>query len=451
MTVQSGMPLKKFIDEAAKVGLALPHSPYWTGVTVGGMISTASHGSSLRGLGSAVHDYVIGLTIISPGGCDDDYVKVRKLGVGDEDLKAAKVSLGVLGVISQVTFKLQPLFKRNLTFTAKSDSDLVDKALTFGYEHEFGNMMWFPSQRQVVYRIDNRVPTTTPGNGVYDFIGFRSTPQSAIESSRATDVLQESLGLATQRCEKAKQYFTALLAGAYGLTNNGYNFTGYPVIGYQNNMQASGGCLNDDQLGYCSWDPRINGQFAYPNGFTLPMSKVQSFILDIKKLVNAKPTSLCGVEIYLGILMRYVKASSAYLGKDKDGIDFDMTYYRSHEPFAPRLYDDILSEIEQIAIFKYNALPHWGKNRNVAFEGVINKYKDGNKFLDVKKRYDPLGLFSNEWTDQILGLKGTVTMNGVGCGREGLCICTDDIDCGPGYRCQGGLVYTMAKVCRKMD
>ncbi|KAH9625767.1 hypothetical protein KSS87_013599 [Heliosperma pusillum] len=451
MTVQTGMVLNQFKDEAAKVGLALPHSPYWAGVTVGGMISTASHGSSLLGLGSAVHDYVIGLTIVSPGGRNDGYVKVRRLGVGDEDLKAAKVSLGVLGVISEVTFKLQPLFKRNITFTTKSDSDLIDKALSFGYENEFGDMVWLPSQRKVVYRIDNRVPMTTPGNGVYDFIGFRSFPQPVLESIRAKEVLEESLGLATSRCANAKTFSIALLTSAFGLTNNGYTFTGYPVIGYQNKIQASAGCLDNNQLGYCGFDPRVNGYFYYSNGFTLPLSKVNNFIKDIQKLVHEKPTSLCGVEIYYGILMRYVKKSTAYLGKEEDGIDFDITYYRSKDPLGPRLYDDILSEIEQMAIFNYNALPHWGKNRNIAFQGVINKYKDGNKFLNVKAKYDPLGLFSNEWTDQILGLKGTVMIQKVGCGREGLCICYDETDCGPGYSCQGGRVYAMAKVCRKKN
>ncbi|XP_074293801.1 putative L-gulonolactone oxidase 1 [Silene latifolia] len=449
MTVQSGMVLKQLIDEAAKVGLALPHSPYWAGVTVGGMISTASHGSSLRGLGSAVHDYVVGLTIVSPGGRDDNFVKVRKLGVGDEDLKAAKVSLGVLGVISKVTFKLQPIFKRNLTFTTKSDKDLGDKALTFGHEHEFGDMVWLPSQRQVIYRIDDRVPVTTPGNGVYDFLPFRSIPQPILESVRASEDLYESHGLATLRCINSKTVTAAFLASAFGLTNNGFIFTGYPVIGYQNKMQSAGGCLEHHQLGYCAWDPRIDGEFYYSNGFTLPLSKVKSFIQDIQKLVNIKPNSLCGVEMYYGIIMRYVKKSPAYLGKDEDGIDFDITYYRSREHLSPRLYDDILSEIEQMAIFKYNGLPHWGKNRNVAFQGVINKYKDGNKFLDVKAKYDPLGLFSSEWTDQILGLKGGVTIKEVGCGREGLCICNNDTDCGPGYSCETGRVYTIAKVCRK--
>uniref|UniRef100_A0A803KUB4 D-arabinono-1,4-lactone oxidase C-terminal domain-containing protein n=1 Tax=Chenopodium quinoa TaxID=63459 RepID=A0A803KUB4_CHEQI len=173
-------------------------------------------------------------------------------------------------------------------------------------------------------------------------------------------------------------------------------------------MQASGSCLNDQNNivdGYCGWDPRINGQFSSSNGFTLPMNKETSFIEDLNKLVNIDPTSFCGFDLYLGILMRYVKISSAYLGKDEDGIDFDITYYRPRKALDPQLNEDVINEIEQIAIFKYAGVPHWGKNRNVAFESVICKYKNGEKFYRVKERYDPLGLFSSEWTDQVLELK----------------------------------------------
>ena len=54
------------------------------------------------GNGSSVHDYVVVLKIVSPGGPGDGFVKVRLLKDGDEELEAAKFSLGVLGVISQV-------------------------------------------------------------------------------------------------------------------------------------------------------------------------------------------------------------------------------------------------------------------------------------------------------------------------------------------------------------
>ncbi|KAF5743880.1 L-gulonolactone oxidase-like [Tripterygium wilfordii] len=455
ITVESGVTLRQLIEEAAKAGLALPYAPYWWGLTIGGIIGTGAHGSTLWGNGSSVHDYVVQLRLVSPGGPKDGYAKLRTLDTRNMDLNAAKTSLGVLGVISQITLKLQPMFKRSITFTMKDDADLADQAASFGYQHEFADMSWYPSQRKVIYRVDDRLPNNVSGSGLNNYIPFRATNAVTLALVRTTEETQELINDANGKCVGAKTIITTLTTSAFGFTNNGVLFTGYPVIGNQNRVQSSGSCLDsleDLKTTACPWDPKVKGEFFHQTTFSISLSVVKNFIQDVQNLVALDPKALCGLELYNGILMRYVKASSSYLGKQEDAVDFDITYYRSKDPMTPRLYEDIIEEIEQMALFKYGALPHWGKNRNIAFVGAIKKYKKAGDFLRIKGIYDPLGLFSSEWTEQVLGLKNGLIIVKEGCALEGLCICSDNIHCAPknGYYCRPGKVYKDARVCSRI-
>lgn len=78
------------------------------------------------------------------------------------------------------------MFKRSLTFVTLNDSDLADQAISFGYQHEFADMAWYPGHRKVLYRKDDRVSVNVSGSGAYDFIGFRSTATLAIQVNRFT-------------------------------------------------------------------------------------------------------------------------------------------------------------------------------------------------------------------------------------------------------------------------
>ncbi|KAH7519423.1 hypothetical protein FEM48_Zijuj08G0034500 [Ziziphus jujuba var. spinosa] len=493
ITLEAGVTLKELINEAANAGLALPYTPYWLGLTIGGLLSTGSHGSTLWGKGSSVHDYVTELKIVSPGSPEDGYVKVRVLKDGDEELDAARVTL-----------RLETMFKRSITYKTNNDSDLGDEIASFGRKHEFADIIWYPSQQKAVYRVDDRVPTSTSGDALYDFIPFRSTPFPILGIIRAIEEGQEFFHDVQGKCVVAKWVTSYLSNNKYGLTNHGIYIyiyilfysslpekvligciilhlflwiekyvvlegkTGYPMVGYQNRLQASGSCLDGKAEGEveeededaenfiwssCPWDPRVKGEFFFENTFSIGLSSVKNFIQDVQKLVKLQPKALCGLELYNGILMRYVTASSAYLGKEEDAVNFDLTYYRSHNAMTPRLYEDVIEEIEQMALIKYGALPHWGKNRNIAFDGVIKKYKNADKFLAVKKSYDPMGLFSSEWTDQVLGLQDGITIFKEGCALEGLCICQKDIHCAPskGYFCTTGQVFKDARVCSRRN
>ncbi|RAL38409.1 hypothetical protein DM860_002387 [Cuscuta australis] len=452
MTVESGVSLRQLINDAAEAGLALPHTPYWWGVTVGGMMGTGAHGSTLRGRGSAFHDHVVRVRIVTPASPEEGYAAVRQLEEDDPEINAARVSLGVLGVISQVTLRLEPMFKRAVTFVEEDDGNLGEEIIAFGCQHEFGDMTWFPSQRRVVKRIDDRVKTNASSNGLNNFLGFRSAPSLVSSLVRIAEENMQALSDGNGKCILANISTFILKVATYGFTNNGVIFTGYPIIGSQNRLQSAGTCLdslNDGLLTTCPWDPRIKGLFFHQTTFSISLSKVKGFVQEVQQLVNLDQKALCGLGLYNGILIRYVTSSSAYLGKQYDAVDFDITYYRSKDPMAPRLYQDFIEEIEQLAIFKYKALPHWGKNRNVAFLRAKNKYAKFDEFLKVKERYDPKALFSSDWTNQVLGLREGLEITKDSCALEGLCICSQDSHCAPskGYFCRPGKLYSDARVC----
>uniref|UniRef100_A0A2N9J3M1 L-gulonolactone oxidase n=1 Tax=Fagus sylvatica TaxID=28930 RepID=A0A2N9J3M1_FAGSY len=451
VTVDAGVGLRELIDKVEEAGLSLVAAPYWEGVSVAGLISTGAHGSSWWGKGGAVHDHLIGLSLIIPARPSEGYAKIIRLEAQDPLLNAAKVSLGLLGVISKVKFSLERGFKRSITYNFTNDAHFEDEFIEHAKKYEFADITWYPSKNTAVYRYDDRVPLNVSGNGVYDFIGFQSNLILISKLVRATENSLENT-----RNVKGKCILATTTVGTKKLVGNGLKngqiFTGYPVIGNQGKMQTSGSCLyspSSDSTTTCAWDPRINGLFFYETTAIFPATKFGDFIRDVKRLRDiVTPENFCGVDIYNGFLIRFIKASGAYLGQSEDSVVVDFNYYRANEASTPRLNQDVWEEVEQMAFFKYGAKPHWAKNRNLAFLDVQRKYPNFNRFILAKKQLDPQNIFSSEWSDEILF--GKEAAKGDGCALEGQCICSEDRHCSPdkGYFCKQGLVYKEARVCR---
>jgi L-gulonolactone oxidase len=185
VTVDAGVELRKLIDTLASKGLAFPQTTDWDFISMAGIVSTAAHGSGLWGKGGGIHEYVVGMSLVVPAPANEGYAKLLHLTNNDEDLKAARVSLGVLGAISQLTFKVEKMFKRSVTLDLKDDSDLEESFVSFAKAHEFGLIAWYPSLRQALYTIQDRVSVQVAGNGKVSNPFFQPATVQTVVQTRA--------------------------------------------------------------------------------------------------------------------------------------------------------------------------------------------------------------------------------------------------------------------------
>ncbi|EFJ10819.1 hypothetical protein SELMODRAFT_15358, partial [Selaginella moellendorffii] len=149
-------------------------------------------------------------------------------------------------------------------------------------------------------------------------------------------------------------------------------------------------------------------------------------------------------DTYGGLWLRNVRASRAYLGEKRDVTHVEFFAFNHRDSARPQAYEAIMEELEQILLFKYDGMPHLGKNRPHTFKNIGSKTRNLAKFLEVRRKMDPDGWFSSEWS----GIRGSVVSSSDGCAPGGLCVCSEDRHCAPeeGYLCKPGIVYKEARV-----
>ncbi|MCO5609821.1 hypothetical protein L7F22_064053 [Adiantum nelumboides] len=468
-SVDAGFQLRDFVRALALHNVTIPHTPLWDGVSIGGVIATGSHGSGFFSRGSVISDSVIALRMVVPASAEEGHAKVVTLRSGEEVFKAAKVSLGLLGVVSKVTFAVMPMFKRSLTVKLAPDDDLEARLVPFSREHDFASLFWVPSASKVLFKEENAVSVQQEGDGANAFPLVQPMLASQILKMRAHQEAVESSRDASGLCMVGEKMVEQRLKTGDGYVNAPGRFEGFPVVGFNHRMQTVGGCQRHkpyvvasgwsdkdggavvDDWWTCKWDPRLQGVFYHHTAVSIPLANVADLVRDLKRLREVNPRGMCVLNMFGGIHVRFVASSDAFLGEPVDAAVFELVYYRARDGKQGRLYQDVIEEMEQMMVFKYGGKPHWGKNRNVAFHGAAHKVVSADKFLGVKVELDPDGLFSSAWSDELLGLHDTSSKtDGDHCALDGLCICREDRHCSPaaGYTCQPGYVFREARVCR---
>ncbi len=349
--VQAGITIHELNQRVAEHGLALENLGDVDAQTLAGAIATATHGTGarLRNLSSQVHDLTLVLADGSTLRCAAD---------ADTDVwRAARVSLGALGAIAEVTLRCVPAFTLRGTDAPRPLAEALDDFEDLALANDHFEFFVFPHADTALTRTNNR------------------TDEPPRPRSRARAYAEDVL----------------LTNHAFGLfCRLGRRFPGrIPEI---NRLvtRLAGTSTRVDRSDAIFVSPRLV-RFTEME-YALPREATPEAVRRVMALVPE-----LGFAVPFPIEVRTVAGDDALLspasGRDSGYVAVHMFEGMPHEPYF-RAVEQIMDEL--------GGRPHWGKRHNQTFETLRHRYPDWAIYQSVRERLDPHGLFSNPYTDRVL-------------------------------------------------
>jgi FAD/FMN-containing dehydrogenase len=140
ITAQSGVILGDLLEAIESKGWCIPCLPDINTITLGGALATGTHGTS----GKLLSEYVIKCSIVLADGT------LKKVTSEDPLIDAVRVSLGVLGVLSEITFKCEPIYTLHVKEGPENDSEWLPKISERLKKHDFLRIYGYLTQTMVM-------------------------------------------------------------------------------------------------------------------------------------------------------------------------------------------------------------------------------------------------------------------------------------------------------------
>ena len=348
--VEAGITLHALSDALAEHGLAMPNLGDIDEQSIAGAISTATHGTgiTLANLSAQVR----ALRLVTAAG------EIRELDGGD-DLLAARVAIGALGVVTEVTLQTVP------AFTLRG----VDAPVALA---------------EVLDGLDARVG----GHRHFEFFVF---PHADSALTRTNDSVDEP----AQPRSRLRAYVDDVL-----LANRAFQLA--CVIGRA--LPAAIPSLNrlvTRLAGTSTRTDRSDRIFATPRlvrftemEYALPRPVAADAVRAIKATAER-------YAINFPIEVRFVAPDDALLSPAHER----ETAYVAVHAFKGMEWEPYFRAVEAIAD-EHGGRPHWGKRHFQTAATLAPRYPGWERFAAVRRRLDPDGVFSNVYTDRVLGPAG---------------------------------------------
>ncbi|MGA9279424.1 D-arabinono-1,4-lactone oxidase [Ilumatobacter sp.] len=352
VTVQAGIRLYDLNDELAARGLAMPNLGDIDQQSIAGAIATATHGTG-AGLGNLATT-VVGMEIVTGDG------SVRRTDEHDDSdlLSVARVGLGALGIVTEVTLRCVPTFNLHAVETIEPLAAVTANFDQVMHGADHVEFFWMPGARRCQVKRNTR--TDRPAE-----------PQSKMAYIR-DKWIAENLAFGTV-CRVGRRYPKAA-----------------PRIAKLITSAASERELID----------RSDRIFSSPRHvrfvemeYGIPLDAVPEAIERVGALVSSLPfPPLFPIEVRVSAADD-IPLSTAN-GRPSGWIavhQYIGTPYESYFQGVESIMDD------------YDGRPHWGKLHFQTAATLSGRYPEWQRFQNVRARLDPMGTFANAYTDRVLG------------------------------------------------
>jgi L-gulonolactone oxidase len=345
--VEAGITLHALSQALAEHGLAMANLGDIDEQSIAGAISTATHGTgiTLPNLSAQVR----ALRLVTAAG------ELRDLDGGD-DLLAARVAMGALGIVTEVTVQTVPAFTLRGVDAPVPLAEVLDglDARVDGHRHfEF---FVFPHADRALTRTNDAVddaprPRSTLRAYVDDVLLTNRAFQLACVIGRALPAAIPSLNRLVTR-----------LAGTSTRTDRSDRIFATPRLVRFTEME-----------------------------YALPRAVAPDAVRAIKATAER-------YAINFPIEVRFAAGDDALLSPAHER----ETAYVAVHAFKGMQWEPYFRAVEAIAD-EHGGRPHWGKRHFQTAATLAPRYPGWERFAAVRARLDPNGVFSNVYTDRVLG------------------------------------------------
>ncbi|SDR69508.1 FAD/FMN-containing dehydrogenase [Polaribacter sp. KT25b] len=357
ITVQSGIILGDLIEAVEAKGWCIPCLPDINTITIGGALATGTHGTS----GKLLSEYITECNIILADG------SLKKITDKDDLINAVRVSLGVLGVLSTITFKCEPIYTLHIKEGPESDAIWLPKIKERLKKHDFLRILW--------------IPHTDKG---YVITGDKIDPNTEIKEDLGPKYLKHRR-TASKILYKYSHVFPWITAIANKLLYRGFFSSTKEHKGslYQATVTKSRGST----LELAEWTIGLD---IFPTVF-------EELKSEINKWSNKS-------FIHIPMDVRFVHKDKSWLSYayKKDTVTMGCV---SRNAATADTYEAFKS-IENIFL-KHGGKPHWAKRFKAKDAELSKVYEKWDDFKLLRRKLDPTNKFLNPYLTELFNEKKT--------------------------------------------